>query len=187
MKLKSILIISLIAISQAGFAKAKVSGNVSGDESAKMADAIQKLDRTQVEALKKKGVSLNALGADGLNGLMRLSDDGNSKGIEQALQMGSDLNAANQDGETALFYATYSGHEQVALDLLKRGAKADIVLKKNNECALHSAAKASLLKLSKELKKLAPRCLKIKNSDGQTPSQIAKDMGSPELAKVLKP
>lgn len=181
MNLKSLLILTTIVLSQAGFAKSKV------EESAKMADAIQKMDRNQVAALKSKGVSVNALGADGLSGLMRSADDGNKRGVEVALEMGSDLNFANQDGETALFYATYSGHEQVALALLKRGAKADIVLKKNSECVVHSAAKASLLKLSRELKKLAPQCLKVKNSDGQTPSQIAKDMGSAEIAKVLAP
>ncbi len=179
---------TLIVLSQAGFAKPKVAGNVVvGDESSKMADAIQKLDRSQIEALKKKGIGMNSLGADGLSGLMRLADDGNKKGVEIALELGADLNFANQDGETALFYATYSGHEAIALDLLKRGAKADIVLKKNNECVVHSAAKASLLKLSQELKKLAPQCLKVKNSDGQTPSQIAKDMGSAQIAKVLTP
>ena len=187
MKLKSLLIFTVIVLSQAGFAKAKVAGNASTEESSKMADAIQKMDRTQVVALKAKGISINSLGADGLTGLMRSADDGNKKGIEFALEMGSDLNFANQDGETALFYATYSGHESGALKLLKRGAKADIVLKKNNECAVHSAAKASLLKLSQELKKLAPQCLKIKNSEGQTPSQIAKEMGSSEIAKVLQP
>lgn len=187
MNLKTLLILSLIVLSQTGFAKAKVVEIVKDQEPSQMADAIQKMDRGLILTLKQKGVGMNSLGADGLSGLMRAADDGNKKAIELALELGADLNFANQDGETALFYATYSGHEALALEILKRGAKADIVLKKNSECVVHSAAKASLLKLSQELKKLAPRCLKIKNSDGQTPSQIAKDMGSNQIAKVLAP
>lgn len=185
MKRSTLATLMVLTIAQAAFAFA--GSKPTSADSEKMVDAIQKQNSSQIEKLKKSGTSINALGPDGLTGLMRVADDGNQDGVNLALKLGADINQANSNGETALFYATYSGHESVALELLKRGAKADLVLPQSKECVLHSAAKASLTRLGRELKKSAPACLAQKNTEGKTPYDLAKEMGASELAKALKP
>ncbi len=185
--MKLITLATLMALTFTQGASAFAGSKPASDDAGKMADAIQKQNSSQIAKLKKTGTSVNAVGPDGLSGLMRLADEGNQAGVNFALKLGADLNHTNSNGETALFFATYSGHEDVALDLLKRGAKADLVLTQSKECVVHSAAKASLTRLGRELKKVAPSCLTQKNSEGKTPYDLAKEMGAVELAKALKP
>lgn len=141
----------------------------------------------EVEALKKKGVSIDALSTEGMTGLMKLAEEGNEGAVHRLLKMGAQLEAKNAKGETAIWYAVYGGHETLALDLISRGALVDGVASDSKECLIHAATKAQLSKLVDVLKTKTPSCLTMKNADGKTPTEIAKGFGDETLAKKLVP
>jgi ankyrin repeat protein len=170
----------LILASCASIASAQES------DSDRMVEAVMSGNAKQIDALKKKGVSLDAVSSDGETALMKLAGDGRTADVKKAITLGAKANAKNNDGETALFSAASSGHADLAIYLISKGAKADQV-SSLKECALHAAARAESMKLAKKLKELAPSCLKQKNDEGRTPAQIATDLGNTELAKLLKP
>ncbi|MES2854847.1 MAG: ankyrin repeat domain-containing protein [Bdellovibrionota bacterium] len=150
-------------------------------------DAITTGQMEKVSSLTKKGASIDSLSSDDQTGLMKVAGEGDKTTAEQLLKMGADLNKANTKGETALWYAVYSGHEELALSFIAKGAKADQILADSKECLVHFAAKAQLPKLSAKLAKLTPKCLSQKNVEGQTPSDIAKGFGDTKLASTLSP
>ncbi|HVK61521.1 MAG TPA: ankyrin repeat domain-containing protein, partial [Bdellovibrionales bacterium] len=131
-------------------------------------DLIASGQMDKVKALTKKGVSIDTLSND-QTGLMKVAEDGDKTTTEQLLKLGADVNKTNSKNETAVWFATYGGHEDLALALLDKGAKADQVNKDTKECLLHAATKSQLTKLTARLKKLSPQCLSVKNIDGQTP------------------
>ncbi|RYZ77556.1 MAG: ankyrin repeat domain-containing protein [Proteobacteria bacterium] len=186
-KLSSALLGLSLLVSQVAFAAAANTGKVAQADSDSMAEAIFKGNSKQVQALKKKGVSLDAVSSSNTTGLMQLAEEGRLAEIKKIVAQGAKVDKTNADGETALFSATYSGHDDIALFLLSKGAKADHVNKSTKECVIHAAAKAQLTDLSKKLAAAAPKCLKQKNVDGKTPADLAIELGNPELAKILKP
>lgn len=188
--LASVFVLSVLlsqTVTAAGVNHPVEHSKVSQADADKMAEAIFKGDAKQVSALKKKGISLDALSSNNTTGLMQLAEEGRLAEIKKIVAQGAKVDAVNSDGETALFSATYSGHDDIAFFLLSKGAKADRVNTNSKECVVHAAAKASLNNLSKKLKTAAPKCLKQKNLDGKTPSDLAADLGNQELAKILKP
>ena len=190
--------VTLACAAQAKTAKSAKSGHASvakpapgpaseADREA-MADALAKGELAKAQALHKKGVDYNSLGADELTGLMRLADEGDDIGVKNALALpGVDLNAKNAAGENALWYAVYSGHEKLALSLLARGASAAGQKPDTKECLMHMAAQAGLSELGAKLMKATPKCASQKDQDGRTPSDVAKSLGYDKLAKVLTP
>lgn len=72
--------------------------------------------------------------------LLQAAEAGNRELIQQLLAAGeSNLNDANELGETALHFAAFNGFTDIAADLLKAGAKIDAVTVMG-ETALHYAA-----------------------------------------------
>ena len=51
--------------------------------------------------------------------------DGNTKQVRLALENGADVNAANEEGGTALMMAGFNGHGKIVELLLDRGARVD--------------------------------------------------------------
>ena len=113
-----------------------------------MATAIAHSDFAKVKVLKNKGQSLDAVASDGTTGLMRLAGEGDTASVREALKLGATPEVKSAKGETALWYAVYGGHEELALEMISKGAKADGVLEASKECLLHYAAKAQLSKLA---------------------------------------
>ena len=181
----SFSVLSLILLSLSFAANA--ASTPSASDSEKMVEAIFSGNQKQIAALKKKGVSMDALSSNDMSGLMQLSDEGRLAEVKKTIAAGAKADAVNSNGENALFTAAYSGHVDVAEYLMSKGAKADRVSKSSKECALHAAVKSEQLALAKKLKAAAPKCLIQKNSDGKTPADLAKELGNDELAKLLKP
>jgi ankyrin repeat protein len=151
-----------------------------------MADALWKGELSKAKKLHKKGVSYDALSSsDDMTGLMRAADEGIDELIKDILALGANINTKNASGENALWYATYSGHEKLALWLIAKGASAEGQRTDSKECLLHMAVQADLVQLSKKLMKLTPHCATIKDQDGHTPADVAKSLGYDKLAKIV--
>lgn len=187
---KNFLIVASLLVCAGSVAHASATSSpakVSQEQADQMAEAIFKGESQKIQALKKKGVSLDVLSSSGTTGLMQLAEEGRLAEIKKTLALGAKTDIKNEEGETALFSALYSGHDDVASLLLSKGAKADHVTKTSKECALHAAVKAQLIGISKKLKTSAPKCLTQKNADGKTPADLARELGNSELAKILQP
>jgi ankyrin repeat protein len=153
-----------------------------------MVDALAKEDFARAKKLHKKGVSYDSLSSsDDMTGLMRLADDGTEQAVSDVLALGANVNGKNSAGESALWYATYSGHEKLALSLIARGASAEGQRPDSHECLMHMAVQADLAKLSAKLMKLTPKCASIKDIDGHTPAAVAKSLGYKKIAKLVTP
>jgi ankyrin repeat protein len=190
-----LLKILAISISMSGFvacagaaektaAPVKPSAASSGDA---MVEAVTSGQTALVKKLIKEGQSIDALSTYDQTGLMKVAEDGDAATVDRILKLGADLNRQNSNGETALWFAVYGGHEDLALSMIAKGAKADQIKKDVKECLLHSAARAQLPKLAAKLKALTPNCLTLKNEDGQTPSDIVEKFGDKKLAALLAP
>ncbi len=185
----SLQVTSTVAVAKSAAAKrmatagAKKAPTPEQDEA--MADAISKGNFTKAKALHKAGVGYDVLGSDELTGLMRLADEGDSASIKEALKLGAELNTKNSNNENALWYAVYSGHEALALELLKKGATASDIRPDSKECLMHMTAQSGLVEMSAKLVKLTPKCLTQKDADGHTPSEVAKSLGYKKVAKIL--
>lgn len=153
-----------------------------------MVEALWKGDFAKARKLHKKGVSFDALSsADDMTGLMRAADEGIDQQVKDILALGANLNTKNATGESALWYATYSGHEKLALWMIEKGASAEGQRPDSKECLLHMSVQADMVQLSKKLMKLTPKCATIKDLDGRTPSAVAKALGYDKLAKIVSP
>ena len=151
-----------------------------------MVESLWKGEMAKAKKLHKKGVSYDALSeADDMTGLMRAADEGIDQVVKDILALGANLNTKNSSGENALWYATYSGHEKLALWMIKKGASAEGQRTDSKECLLHMAVQADLVQLSKKLMKLTPHCASVKDQDGRTPSAVAKALGYDKLAKIV--
>lgn len=152
-----------------------------------MVSALSKGDIAGAKKLNQKGVSYDVLASDDMTGLMRLVDEGDEAAMKGVIALGASLNTKNSIGESAIWYAVYSGHEKIALSLLKQGAVADGQRPDTKECLMHMAAQAGLADLGAKLMKVTPKCASIKDADGRTPSAVAKSLNYLKLAKILTP
>ncbi len=153
-----------------------------------MVELLVKGDYAQAKKLHKKGVSFDALSSsDDMTGLMRLADDGIDQAAREVLKLGANINARNAAGESAVWYATYSGHEKLALSLIARGASAAGQRPDSKECLLHMAVQADLSALSRKLMKITPECATLKDSEGNTPAAVAKSLGYTKIVKIVNP
>lgn len=184
MKTLSALFIATLLSSAVGSASTVVQPKPSNDA---IVDSIAAGRFDEVKSLRARGASLDAISSEGMTGLMKLAEEGDTESVHQLLAMGARLDVKNAKGESALWSATYGGHEDLALEMIAKGAKPDGVSKDANECLLHVAAKSQLKKLAEVLKSKTPKCLAMKNSDGKTPAEIAKGFGDDVLAKKLTP
>lgn len=181
------ILISCFFLGEA-FAAAATAPKVTDADRIAMVDALSKAEYATAKKLHARGVSYDAVASsDEMTGLMRLADNGDADGVTAVLAMGASINARNSAGESALWYATYSGHEKLALSLIKQGASAEGQRPDSHECLLHMAVQADLVQLSKKLMKLTPKCASVKDVDGKTPAAVAKGLGYTKLAKLVTP
>jgi ankyrin repeat protein len=120
--------------------------------------------------------------------LIEAAEAGESAAVSSLLKSGADVNGTNDEGETAIWLAVYAGHETLALDLIKRGAKTDSILKKTSECLLHRAVLGRLVQLARVLAQRDPKCKTQRDFQGHTPLDLAKSMKprNESLAHVLR-
>lgn len=183
-----IALFAFVMVTVAGAAVPKTAAVVSDKDRDAMVEALQKSNFETAKKLHKKGISYDVLSStEDMTGLMQLADEGDDAGVVEALNLGANINAKNSVGETALWYATYSGHEELALQLIAHGASPEGQRPDSKECLLHMAVQADLVKLSQKLMKLTPKCASVKDSEGKTPAAVAKALGYKKLAKIVSP
>ncbi|HSC76689.1 MAG TPA: ankyrin repeat domain-containing protein, partial [Pseudomonadales bacterium] len=86
-----------------------------------LSDAASHGDIAQINALRAKGVDINAPNYLGWTALYRAMINGNKDVIKLLLDAGADANAKNKDGSTALFVVP-AKQENLAEMLLTKGA-----------------------------------------------------------------
>lgn len=74
----------------------------------------------------------------GMTYLMHYVSTGNTREVEALIQQGVDLNAVDEDGDTALYYAVSRGYRNIVDLLLKHGANPNIVGLRRNPGELGS-------------------------------------------------
>jgi ankyrin repeat protein len=93
--------------------------------------AVELMRHSLIGRMLAKGVNVNAQNEDG-TALQHAVKNGDIKTIEELFRYDDlDVNARGKEGATALEFALVQGEEQIALDLLARGAAV------NDECGEH--------------------------------------------------
>jgi hypothetical protein len=118
------------------------------------------------------------------SGLINAAAAGDLVRVKSLIAARADVNAKNNNGETALMWASDKGHAEVVNALLT--ARADVNAKANNgETALMWASYKGHAEVVNAL--LAARAdLNAKNDDGKTALMLASDMGHAEVVKLLR-
>ncbi|KAK3603757.1 hypothetical protein CHS0354_023371 [Potamilus streckersoni] len=104
--------------------------------------------------------------------------------VTQMLAEGTDPNATDSFGYTALHYAARNGHYAVCELLLQRGANPDIKTKSGGITSLHRACYQGHLKIVQILLEYKADPL-ASDSDGKIPLHKAAENGQVEIVKLL--
>ncbi|KAL3848241.1 hypothetical protein ACJMK2_019110 [Sinanodonta woodiana] len=104
--------------------------------------------------------------------------------VSQMLVKGTDPNATDSFGYTALHYAARSGHYAVCELLLQRGANPDIKTKSGGITSLHRACYQGHLSIVQILLDYKADPLTA-DSDGKLPLHKAAENGHVEIVKLL--
>ena len=135
--------------------------------------ADQGLWENAAEAVKR-GADVRALGVDGRTALMMMASDSSCPSLAFLIQ-GSDVNAQDEDGWTAMMWATHFGpDEQFIAELLAAGASAKIVDQDGCSPLMAAAQTGS----TRAVKLLAPHSdVEARNHKGCTAATLANDQG----------
>lgn len=133
--------------------------------------------------LAHPGTDLERKAVNGNTALMMTAFKGDEESARRLLDKGAKV---NQPGWTALHYAAASGDDAIATLLLERGAKIDALSPKA------SGALTPLMMAAREGKASTARVLLgkgakrgLKDVEGRTAAQIARQAGHDELAELL--
>ena len=110
--------------------------------------------------------------------------EGHLKCAQLLVNVGSRLNEPDDDNWTPLILAAFFGHEEVALELLQRGADIHVKSKKNGRTALHMACLKGHLNCAQLLVNVGSR-LNEPDDDNWTPLILAAFFGHEEVALEL--
>ena len=104
--------------------------------------------------------------------------------VRQGLEQGVDVNAAGQDGRTALQLAAFDGHSRIIELLLERGAKVDVV-DVSGRTALMYAATGDNVESVQLLLQAGADPNRIDSQEHFTPLMFAAAEGQLEVVRVL--
>lgn len=138
------------------------------------------------EELIDNGEDVNQPNEDGSTPLFFGALSGNRQVCELLLTHGANPNIQNLDGATALHAACASGNMEVVNLLLSYGAFA-FLQDEEGDCIFHYIVReghTALLKWFLSNVQFVPT--EIKNHDGETPFDLAMEIGEFEMAKLLK-
>lgn len=117
------------------------------------------------------------------NPLIDAAEAGNEREVTRLLNAGADVNAQNDEGDSALHTAVWEGHVSIVQLLLKQGALIN-AQNENGETPLHWAAEKGLFDIVSLL--LEQRAsVNAKDKDGQTPLHYAAEKGRTRVAALL--
>jgi ankyrin repeat protein len=117
-----------------------VAGQVYAQSDASLADAAEKKDRAQIDALLKKGADVNTAQVDGMTALHWAADHDDLTMTSLLIKAGADAKAVNRYSVTPLSLACKNGSTEIVELLLKAGADANAALR-GGETALMTAAR----------------------------------------------
>ena len=142
-----------------------------------------------VLAMLKGGVSPNVKNAPGNTPLIISASLGDTQSVRTLLAYRADVNAVNNDGNTAMLYAARYNHPETVLALLApltMQYRADVnIQNKKGETALYWAAMKGYAPVVKIL--LANDADKnLKTTSGQTALDVAKKYNRKEVIKLLE-
>ena len=115
--------------------------------------------------------------------LLDAARNGNLAGVEAAIAADADVNAIDNDGNTALMWAAFNGNIDIVRFLLDRGADANIINRLNNNVLMH-AAQHGHTKIV-ELLLLAGIDVNIRGVNGYTALIFAVINGHTDTVKLL--
>jgi ankyrin repeat protein len=167
--------------------------------------SVSDIDREMLRLLIDRGADVNTKDDEGLTPLhtvfvpfvLTLDTEGKTaamtipisleepkkKLIGLLIDMGSDINATDNKGETVLHRAIRNGPEEAAELLIARGADVNAKTKEG-ATSLHLAARKGYKELA-ELLISEGTPIESKDNNGLTPLDIAKSEGPEELVKLL--
>ncbi|MBP5233859.1 MAG: ankyrin repeat domain-containing protein [Planctomycetes bacterium] len=122
----------------------------------------------------------NVADGNGMTPLLIVCEKGKPDMARSLLAAGARVDAVNKDGTGALMYAGLRGNPKLATILLGAGAKANAVDAQGNT-ALHYAARSG----ERDMIKLFPTLINVKNAAGQTPLSIAAIAGHTKFVQEL--
>ncbi|XP_068733040.1 ankyrin repeat domain-containing protein 39-like isoform X2 [Montipora capricornis] len=117
-------------------------------------------------------------------GIWQAALDGNMKRVRSLLDKGGDPDARDGSGYTALHYASRSGHADICLLLLERGANVNAQTRSGKATSLHRAAYSGHSEVMKILIKHGADA-RICDSDGQTALHKAAEKMQKDVVRIL--
>ncbi|XP_078344794.1 uncharacterized protein LOC144630320 isoform X2 [Oculina patagonica] len=139
--------------------------------------------------LKCNGVDVNALDGFGNTPVKLAAEKGNSDAVRLLMENGADVTIADKGENITLHVAAKKGHVQVLEMLLNKLANTGIIGKQNKDrnTPLHLAVESqSQHCVAMLLNSGAASTMDVKNENGQTAAELAKDYGEKEIIKFLE-
>ena len=110
-----------------------------GGINAKLLEAANAGDATEVERLLEKGADVNAKAKDGMTALMAAALFDHTEIAEALIGAGADVNVKAEEGLTALMLAAAYGHIKTVRILIDAGARVDAETQKSTTAVMLAA------------------------------------------------
>jgi ankyrin repeat protein len=144
-------------------------------------DAIKQDNPTKLQALLARGFDANTPDPKGQHGLYLALSEPSLKAAQVLINWPkTDVNRLNAKGESPLMLAALKGQQDLAAQLIKRGADVN----KTGWTALHYAASSGQLAIISLLIEHSAY-IDAESPNGTTPLMMAAMYGSPEAVKLL--
>mmetsp|Transcript_16160 Transcript_16160/g.40960 ORF Transcript_16160/g.40960 Transcript_16160/m.40960 type:complete len:187 (+) Transcript_16160:94-654(+) len=148
------------------------------------------------DILEKGEIDINAPGAAERTALQRAVGGNHLELAQVLIDMGADVNKTDKAGRTALHWAAIGGHHEPVKLLLEKNVNINAQTS-SGMTALHGVVEGNRLEVANVLigyheKVVAGEAqgtkidFSLKDSDGKTAFDIAKEKKLPELAKMIK-
>lgn len=142
-------------------------------------------DLAAVKAYRAEHGDLNAANKYGMTPLMQAAATGRKNIVSYLLQQKVNLEAKNQQGDTALAMALGNEQDDIAVQLIRAGASLDELSGNEQSSLLFKATSVNAQKTLALLLTKAPAQLNQPNKNGDTPLHEAARYGSEETLKTL--
>ncbi|ETN62064.1 hypothetical protein AND_006257 [Anopheles darlingi] len=162
---------------------AGAKGHTGSDRATPLFIAAQNGHSLVMKLLLAAGANPDAARNDGATPLWIAAQMGHDHIVKILLHHGAYVDAVRCDGATALFKAAHKGHSSVVHELLKH--RPCLGLLENGETALHAAVMFGHLPIVKQLVGAGCDC-GVKNQDGYTPLQLARQQQYASVYQYLK-
>lgn len=150
---------------------------------ARLLEAAQNGDLKTVKELAAQKADLNAQGAQKLTALMQATATGRAEVVAFLLQKKVALELKNEAGDTALAMAVGNEQEDIALRLVRAGARLDASC--GDGTLLMCAVKTNSVAMIRRILAKFPDELSKKDAQGKTASDYAKEGGTAKTRRAL--